>query len=56
MIPKAAPCLAREEEKAQNWVKFDASSDFEFYNLCWVGIESSVKLKWAPDLELTQLN
>ena len=36
--------------------KFDASSDFEFNNLCSAWIESSVKLKWAPDLGLTQLD
>ena len=52
MIPKATS----EGEKNQDKSKFDASSDFEFYNLCWAGIESSVKLKWDSDLELTPLD
>ena len=32
------------------------NSDSEYRNLCWAGVESSVKLKWDPDLELTQLD
>ena len=48
--------LLEREKTNQNKSKFDAGSDFEFYNLCWAGIESSVKLKWDSDLELTPLD